>query len=493
MNGLLRTLCRVALRGQAVGLTDRQLLERFLATRDEAAFEALVHRHGPLIMGVCRRVLDHVQDAEDAFQATFLVLARKASSIVLHESVGNWLYGVAYRTAQKARAATARRRIMEKHMARPEAIAEVDWQDLRPLLDQALNNLPAKYREPLILCDLQGNTRQAAAALLGWSEGTLSGRLARARALLAKRLARHGLVVTGAGLAAVLSPSAASACVPAPLVSLTVQAAPLIAAGKATAGVVSARVASLLDGVLRAMFLTKLKTVSAVVLAVGFLTGAVGLCLTQPTAAPAAQDTRTAPPVKVEAPAPTGLPTGPAPVQGLATLNADGKLTVKAPVPVVRAMGGVVGPGGPAGGPPNAVPAVARIQTTSIVRTQTFDLKEVQVFDTKGQPVDKKDLPKLVKDETVVMVAWGQAIDPLHLRVYKEGTLFFVLPAPKVGQGGAGGAGGGFGGGAGGGGGGGGGFGGGPGGGGFGGGAAPAPRPGTAVPGGEQQPQPGKP
>jgi RNA polymerase sigma factor (sigma-70 family) len=505
MTGLLRNLVRAAMRGHEHGLSDRQLLERFLSTHDDVAFEALLHRHGPMVLGVCQRVLDHVQDAEDAFQATFLILARKASSIQ-QESVGNWLHGVAYRTAQKARVAAARRRVREKHMARPAIIEETHGQDLRPLIDQALNHLPPRYREPIILCDLEGNTRKDAAAHLGWSEGTLSGRLARGRALLARRLSRNGLAVTGAAVAALLSSQAAPACVPAALLSQTVQAAPLVAAGKATSGIVSASVASLVEGVIRAMLLTRVKTVSALVLALGIIAVPLGLCLTQPGAAPA-QDTKPVPPVKEVPPMTTALPNGPAPVQGIATMSVEGKLVLKAPTALVRvAMGGAGGGFNPGGGAPapggggGRAPAPGggggRVQAMSgVVLTHTLDLKDVQVFDSKGNPIDKKDLPKLLKQETVVMVNYGQPADPLHLRVYKDGTLFFVVPAPTVQGGGAGGGPGGGGGGGGfGGGGGGGGFPGGPGGGGGGGFRGQGGfGPGGAAPGGAAPGQPGAP
>src|SRR5258708_7814044 len=223
MNGFLRQLRRAALR-HGGGVTDGQLLECFLRAREEAAFEELVRRHGPMVLGVCRRVLLNRHDAEDAFQATFLILVRKASSIVARETVGNWLYGVAFRTAQKARAAAARRRLKEKQMAKPEAIEEDVWRELRPLLDQELNRLPDKYREPVVLCDIEGHTRKAAALRLGCPEGTLSVRLARARVLLAKRLARHGLALSGGAVAAALSGDAAAGRVPAPLGSSTVVA-----------------------------------------------------------------------------------------------------------------------------------------------------------------------------------------------------------------------------------------------------------------------------
>jgi RNA polymerase sigma factor (sigma-70 family) len=464
MNRVVRALRRAAMHGQANSLSDRQLLERFLATHEEAAFEALVRRHGPMVLGVCRRVLEHAQDAEDAYQATFLILVRKATSILLRETLASWLYGVAYRTAQKARVAAARRRVKEKQMARPEAIDDAPWQDLRPLIDRELNSLPEKYREPLLLCDLQGASRKAAALRLGWSEGTLSGRLSRARDLLARRLASHGVTLTGAAVAVALSSNAASACVPAALVLSTVQAATSVAAGTKVAGAVSASVATLTEGVLKAMFTSKMKTASAILLGLGFLGAGAGIYLTPAAAAPAAQETRIGPPPQkagngaVPAPEQPNLPLGPPPVQALAKVNADGTLTVKAAVPTMKTGGQIFGKGAGGGMPPmNVVPPgimppgmpppgmmppkgaaggfiIGQAGVMASVRTETYDLKSVQVFDTKGQPVDPKVLSKLLKEETVAMATWGQLSDPLHLRVLKEGTLILVLP-PMQGQG----------------------------------------------------------
>ena len=340
MNRVLRSLRRAALRYDDGDMTDRQLLERFLSGREEAAFEALVRRHGPMVLGVCRRILAHHHDAEDAFQATFLVLVRKASSILARDTVGNWLYGVAYRTAQKARTAAARRRVKEKQMSRPEALEEDVWQELRPMLDQELNRLPDKYRAPVVLCDLEGNTRKEAAQRLGWPEGTLSGRLSRARVLLAKRLTRRGLTLSGGAVAVALSYNAAWACLPAPLLTSTVQAASLVAAGHVAAGAISAPVVALTEGVLKAMFVTKLKIVTSIALAVGVLGIGFGLYLTRAAAQPQPGETTQAPatgaparaPAKEEAPKEgekTNLPTGPAPVQVLVSLDKDGKLVVK--------------------------------------------------------------------------------------------------------------------------------------------------------------------
>jgi RNA polymerase sigma factor (sigma-70 family) len=145
---------------EAAGLSDAQLLQRYVARRDEAAFESLVRRHGPMVLGVCRRVLGHLQDAEDAFQATFLVLVKKAASVRPPGRVGHWLYGVACRAAQKARVASVRRRAREARVRQvpevpePATVAEGLWQDVLPLLDRELGRLPQKYRLPLVLCDL---------------------------------------------------------------------------------------------------------------------------------------------------------------------------------------------------------------------------------------------------------------------------------------------------------------------------------------------------
>src|SRR5581483_9321050 len=184
MNEVIRRLRLSQGREGGAGPTDAELLERFLASRDETAFEALVRRHGPMVLGVCRRILRDSHDAEDAFQATFLVLVRKAASVVPREQLGNWLYGVAYRTALKARTARARRRRHERRAhALPAAAPAGESLDLRPLLDQHLERLPAAYRAAVVLCDLEGRTKREAARQLGVPEGTLSSRLARGRAL----------------------------------------------------------------------------------------------------------------------------------------------------------------------------------------------------------------------------------------------------------------------------------------------------------------------
>jgi RNA polymerase sigma factor (sigma-70 family) len=283
-------------------MPDEQLLERFIAHRDEAAFEALVRRHGPMVLGVCRRVLHDPHDAEDAFQATFLVLVRKAAAIGKRELLANWLYGVAHRTALKARAAAARRRGKEQPMVDPPCTEPGDaavWRDLRPVLDGELQRLPAKYRAPVVLCYLEGKAYDEAAQQLGWPKGTLSTRLTQARELLRRRLTRRGVTLSAGALATALSPGAASAVVPMPLIASTSKAALALAAGQAAAaGVVSASVAALMEGVLKAMFLTKLKVVALMVLAVSIVGGgavAYGVVAASQLFGPAADQAKTDP------------------------------------------------------------------------------------------------------------------------------------------------------------------------------------------------------
>jgi RNA polymerase sigma factor (sigma-70 family) len=272
---VIQHLRRAVLLREGAGLTDWQLLEDYLSRREPAALAALVYRHGPMVWAVCRRVLRNYHDAEDAFQATFLVLVRKASSIASPELLANWLYGVAHQTALKARATTAKRRSRERQvMKMPEpAVPEQDlWNDLQPLLDQELSRLPDKYRVAIVLCDLEGKTRKEAARQLGVPEGTLAARLVRGRVMLAKRLARHGLAVSAGSLAAVLVENAASASAPNSLVVSTIKATDLFAAGQTAAkSVISVKVAALAEGVLRTMFLTKLKIATAVLVAAAVL------------------------------------------------------------------------------------------------------------------------------------------------------------------------------------------------------------------------------
>jgi RNA polymerase sigma factor (sigma-70 family) len=259
----------------AEGLSDGQLLDRFVTRREGAFLEALVRRHGPMVWGVCRRVLRDHHDAEDAFQATFLVLARRAASVLPREKVGNWLYGVAYQTARKARATRAKRRLREGQIPdapEPEAASHAPRGDLAELLDHELSRLPDKYRTPVVLCELQGKTHHEAAEQLGWPIGTVSGRLSRARSMLAERLIRRGVSTAGASLAVLLAQGVASACVPASLLSSTAKAASWAAAGRAVmAEAVSSEVAALAGEVLSTMLLSRVKIAAgALLLALSF-------------------------------------------------------------------------------------------------------------------------------------------------------------------------------------------------------------------------------
>src|SRR5229473_8244820 len=205
LNKVIGHLRSVLSKQDAAELTDGDLVKRYLQQRDEAAFEALVRRHGPMVMGVCRRVLHTSHDAEDAFQATFLVLVRKASTLRSPGLVANWLHGVAYRTALHARKHSAKRRAKEAKVVREPQTPEDTWADLRPVLDQELQRLPAKYRAVLVLCDLEGKTRKEAARQIGCPEGTVASRLASARVMLAKRLSRYAPAISGGVLAAMLA------------------------------------------------------------------------------------------------------------------------------------------------------------------------------------------------------------------------------------------------------------------------------------------------
>jgi RNA polymerase sigma factor (sigma-70 family) len=264
---LLQHLRRATLPRDGGGETDGKLLGDYLDRRDGAAFAALVRRHGPMVLGVCRRILGNVHDAEDAFQAAFLVLVRRAASVVPRQGVGNWLYGVAYRTALEARTKSARRRSREREggdmggRVVPQAEA---WAELRAVLDEELSRLPEKYRSAIVLCELEGKTVKEAARQLGLPQGTLANRLSRGRGLLAGRLSRHGLAGGAAALSAALPVVAAPVPVPAPLVVSILDAA-------TPAGPVSAGIVALTEKVVRIMLLRELQVVMSVLLAVVLL------------------------------------------------------------------------------------------------------------------------------------------------------------------------------------------------------------------------------
>ena len=193
---------------------DRELLEAFAVRRDQRAFAALVGRHGAMVLGVCRNVLHHEQDAEDAFQVTFLVLVRHAATIRKRESLASWLHGVAYRTALTARRAAARRRQQEERlqtMARTKSTSELGWQDVEGALQEELERLPEPFRAAFILCCLECRPRSEAARELGLKEGTVASRVERARKRLQERLARRGITLSAVLCAAAISRPAGAA------------------------------------------------------------------------------------------------------------------------------------------------------------------------------------------------------------------------------------------------------------------------------------------
>ncbi len=268
VNRAILRWCWAALGPDGAGPTDRELLEQYVACRDEAAFEGLLRRHGPIVLGVCRRVLRNQADAEDAYQATFLVLVRKAAAI-RSGNVGSWLYGVAHNTALKALAMNRKRRTKEREAGSVSRTptAEPGWCELRAVLDTELSRLPDKYRAPLVLCDLEGKTIKEAARQLGCPQGTAATRLARGRTLLARRLAKHGLIVSAGMVTATLAHGSALARVTRALAHTTIQAATRFAASRGAATVlISAKVAALTEGVLQAMFLNKLRSAICVLL-----------------------------------------------------------------------------------------------------------------------------------------------------------------------------------------------------------------------------------
>jgi RNA polymerase sigma factor (sigma-70 family) len=278
----LQRFRRTALLRESDEQTDGQLLERFVRGREGVALEALVRRHAPMVWGVCRRALASHHEAEDAFQATFLVLLRKAASIHSRELLANWLYRVAHQTARKARQRAAKRFAREKQvevMPKPPTEPHDDafGPELRARLDDELGRLPEKYRIAVVLCDLEGWSRGEVAQQLRLAEGTVASRLARGRALLARRLTRRGLGALATSLAAVGSRQAASGAVPATLLTRTVEAAGLLAAGKTVApGLISREVSLLTEAVLRTTGVAKktagaLLVVAALVLAGGMV------------------------------------------------------------------------------------------------------------------------------------------------------------------------------------------------------------------------------
>ncbi|HKB39053.1 MAG TPA: RNA polymerase sigma factor, partial [Gemmataceae bacterium] len=243
-------------------LSDEDLLRGFTVTRDEGCFLALLRRHGSMVQGVCRALLPNEADAEDAFQATFLVLAKKASSVRTPGSVSAWLHGVAYRTASRSRVDLARRRKHEARATLPEATPpeEMTWREVQCVLHEEMARLGEGYRAPLVLCYLQGKTQEEAARLMGLPKGTLKGRLERGRALLRKQLERRGLALASVLLAWPFANTSAHFTQSA---ATTARAAAPFMAGGTAQGIVSEYAIHLSKGVMQDMFISKVKMLTA--------------------------------------------------------------------------------------------------------------------------------------------------------------------------------------------------------------------------------------
>jgi RNA polymerase sigma factor (sigma-70 family) len=258
--------------GVTAGFTDAQLLERLNICRDEAAelaFEALVERHGPMVLRACRGILRNDHDAEDAFQATFLILARRAGMLWVRDSVGPWLHRVACRVAVRAKRAAEQRRTTERRAAEvaTRPVEEARWHELQGILHHEIDRLPDRYRSPVVLCDLEGHTYEAAARHLGCPVGTLKSRLSRARDRLRERLTRRGLASPTELPRAGISLEEAWAAVPPALVAATTKAAMAIAPGEElVVGTASASVAWLVEAEFRGMTMTKTLAVTSVVI-----------------------------------------------------------------------------------------------------------------------------------------------------------------------------------------------------------------------------------
>jgi C-terminal peptidase prc len=281
---LLRHIRKLADRTSARELSDRDLLERFTSGRDEHAFEALLERHGPMILGVCRRLLHREQDAEDAFQATFFVLVHRAASIRKQDSMGAWLYAVAYRIATKLRKQALRRQTLcstVRQVCSTDPLDELTGRELCTVVDEEINGLADIYRAPLVLCYLEGKTRDEAALQLGWSLGTLKRRLEHARRRLRDRLTRRGLAPSLALLGSSLAPSSMHHGMSRSLASSTRKGALAFVLSKRSAIPISTRAAILAEGAIQTMFMNKLKVILTFVVVTCGVTVAPALLVRQ--------------------------------------------------------------------------------------------------------------------------------------------------------------------------------------------------------------------
>jgi RNA polymerase sigma factor (sigma-70 family) len=421
---------------------DRDLLARFVAARDEDAFAEIVRRHGPMVLAVCRRVTGRAHDADDAFQAAFMVLARRAAHLTKPELLANWLYGVAYRTALEAR--TARRRAEEHavpHAPEPAAPQQPDdTADLRRAIDEELARLPDKYRAAVVLCELEGASRAAAARQLGIPEGTLSSRLAHARKVLAERLSKRGITASATGLFAALG-GTGTAHVPTTLAVTTVTAAVAFAPGAPVPLGAATAAFTLATGVLKTMFASRLRlSVAALALALAGTGGAVAY---QYPAPPPVQPNvplvpGTLPPADrfdpvafAQPPAPKkvaakgieddDVPYTSFPSQAVVRIE-DGKLIVRQRAhyyePVTEKVGNQT---------------ATSYQIKSGVSAQSHDPADVAVFDMKGNRVAPKTWKETLKSDVHVLVsADGKLPNPRELALFKQDTLVIVLPSAVV-------------------------------------------------------------
>ncbi len=402
-----------------VAVVDAVLLRRFLADHDEAAFTELVRRHGPMVLGVCRRVLRHEHDAEEAFQATFLLLACKGGWIAPRQQVGAWLHGVAWRAASQARR-TARRRGAHERLAaeRPAALAHPpELGELAGVLDEEVARLPDRYRAPVVLCLLEGRTLREAAGILGWPEGSVSGRLTRARRILARQLERRGFAPAGHAAFALVPPTALPAARAADVVLLS--AARL--AGPE--GLVGVRVVTLMEGVWQVMWRTMMQKLITVVLMVGLIgTGLVlGVAPGPDEGKPpalAAERAKAEPAPADQPAAGDRLPLGTPPVQVLARLQ-DKELIVAVQTIFYEPRTTQLPDG-------NARTAYQMVRQ---MEERKYNLAHVRIHDTRGKEIGKADLARLLRKlRPAVAVMDGKPVDPLHLRILKEDVLVLILP-----------------------------------------------------------------
>jgi RNA polymerase sigma factor (sigma-70 family) len=306
LSTLLRHMRKLAVSESTRELSDAQLLQRFAVRAEEDAFAALVERHGQLVWGVCRRVLRHEQDAEDAFQATFLVLARNAATIRKAEALSSWLHGAAYRIALRARRDAAIRRAHERRgqtMPAERSLSETSLREALTLLDEEIQRLPPKQRAVFVLCSVEGKSQAEAARQLGCKEGAVSVTVSRARKRLAQQLSRRGVTLSAALAAVALGRQTASAAVSATLTYSTIQAALLYAAGKPASAVgLGATAVALAEGATRTMFLTKAKVATAIVFVLSLIAGAGVLARQSVEAKPPSEQGAAAEPPPKEAP-----------------------------------------------------------------------------------------------------------------------------------------------------------------------------------------------